>query len=461
MITFASLRGVRPSGLASAAHEYGRSATVLGKDADRYRDHVVRPIRSGHVWHGDGQGDATVVTRVLALAFDTAAVRMHTVTSLLTTLHSELTAAKADVNSVVGDATAAGYDVDQYGTITDPTDSGGMFVCPSTGGIDVGQAHSYENIARLEARLRIAVARARRADTSCSSGLAEVIGADFVVATTAQPGLLKQAENANVAAYGDYARALLLPQVLATAHRADVAADKLTEHGTTDFWRDYAKGVWASTFGAVPDLVRLLWLLDRAGWGDRAAWGALATVPPALWRQISTAAGWQAMFAVDDLEAGRPGAFAGKNTLLIRELLRTIAKKAAEHAVRKAVEDEAASAGRLTAEQVDLRSAEIAQQASREAKGFTGRRVDYDLGSAGTREDAMALGKKFVGPGYQVRGDGHVLMSADGTRIFRMPELKHRGVATGHVQANFEIRDPEGGTNEKILSNGHLWIENP
>lgn len=46
-------------------------------------------------------------------------------------------------------------------------------------------------------------------------------------------------------------------------------------------------------------------------------------------------------------------------------------------------------------------------------------------------------------------------------RVFRMPEMTHRGIAAGHVQANFEIRDPDGLRNEKILSNGHLWIEDP
>ncbi|HEX6445444.1 MAG TPA: hypothetical protein VF053_10175 [Streptosporangiales bacterium] len=346
MITFASLRDVRPGGLASAAHEYGTSATLLGKDAERYRDHIVRPVRSGHVWRGGGQSDAGVVTRVLALAFDTAAVRMHTVGSLLTTLHAELAAAKAALNRVVDEAEAAGYTVDAAGKITDPAGSGGMFACPSTGGIDVGQAHSDEKIAHWQARLKIAVARARRADASCSSGLTEVVGAEFVTATTAQPGLLKRAEDANVAAYGDYVRALLLPRVLATAHRADVTADEHTEHGPTDFWRDYAKGLWASTLGAVPDLAGLVWLINRAESGDPSAWSALATVPPALWHQLSTAAGWKSLLGVDDLEAGRPGAFAGKHTLLGRELFRSIAKKAAETAARHAVRDGAASAGR-------------------------------------------------------------------------------------------------------------------
>ncbi|MBO0889944.1 MAG: hypothetical protein J2P14_03445 [Acidothermales bacterium] len=207
MITFASLRGVQPSGLASAEHEYGRSATLLGSDADRYRDHVVRPLRSGHVWHGRGQGDAGVVTRVLALAFDTTAVRMRTVASLLTTLHTELSAAKTDLTRVVDDAEAAGYTVDATGKITDPASSGGMFPCPSTGGVDVGQGHSDEHIARWQADLQIALTRARRADTSCSTGLAAVVGAEFVVSTTSEPGLLKRAEDANVAAYGDYVRA--------------------------------------------------------------------------------------------------------------------------------------------------------------------------------------------------------------------------------------------------------------
>lgn len=177
---------------------------------------------------------------------------------------------------------------------------------------------------------------------------------------------------------------LLLPRVLATAHRDDVATDRHTEHGPTDFWRDYPKGLWASSSGAVPDLLRLVWLLDRAQLGDHYAWAALATVPPALWKQLSTATGWKSLLAVDDLEAGRPGAFAGKNTLLGHGLFRSIAKKTAENATRRMAEGTAASAGRLTDKELARKSAEIAQQASRRAKNFAGTRVDYDLGSVVT-----------------------------------------------------------------------------
>jgi RHS repeat-associated protein len=68
-----------------------------------------------------------------------------------------------------------------------------------------------------------------------------------------------------------------------------------------------------------------------------------------------------------------------------------------------------------------------------------------------SQSDALRLGIKFVGPGYRVMSNGQGLVSADGLRTFRFPQVK-RGVnpatqqpwsPTGR-QANFETREFPG-----------------
>jgi hypothetical protein len=82
-----------------------------------------------------------------------------------------------------------------------------------------------------------------------------------------------------------------------------------------------------------------------------------------------------------------------------------------------------------------------------------------------TEEEALALGQRFVGPGYRVTNEGRLLMSSDGLRQFRMPSVK-RGInpVTGKpysrtgVQVNFESRQvPEG----RWPNNVHLDVRAP
>jgi RHS repeat-associated protein len=78
---------------------------------------------------------------------------------------------------------------------------------------------------------------------------------------------------------------------------------------------------------------------------------------------------------------------------------------------------------------------------------------NFGIGSA-TREQAQAMGKAWVGPGFKTASDGKTLLSADGLRQFRPPSFKP---SQGKVQANFEARPP--GVSQ-WQSNAHLDILN-
>lgn len=79
---------------------------------------------------------------------------------------------------------------------------------------------------------------------------------------------------------------------------------------------------------------------------------------------------------------------------------------------------------------------------------------NFGLGS-GTREQADAMGKAWVGPNYKVASDGTTLISNDGLRQYRPPKFKPR---LGKYQANFERRF-EGQKTKQWQGNGHLDIE--
>jgi RHS repeat-associated protein len=80
-----------------------------------------------------------------------------------------------------------------------------------------------------------------------------------------------------------------------------------------------------------------------------------------------------------------------------------------------------------------------------------------------TIEDAVILGREFVGPGYRLMSNGRGLVSADGLRTFRAPSSK-RGVnpRTGEawsrtgVQVNFETKP---SPDAPPTSNVHLDVE--
>jgi hypothetical protein len=78
---------------------------------------------------------------------------------------------------------------------------------------------------------------------------------------------------------------------------------------------------------------------------------------------------------------------------------------------------------------------------------------NFGMGSA-TYEEAMVLGRSWVGDGYRIASDGKSLVSADGLKVFRSPTFKKN---LGKVQANFEWKEVKGGAN---VGNGHLDIKN-
>ena len=99
--------------------------------------------------------------------------------------------------------------------------------------------------------------------------------------------------------------------------------------------------------------------------------------------------------------------------------------------------------GRLTlAEQMA-----ILRMAKEGVKNFTLGLARYD--------DAMILGRAWVGEGFTVASDGTTLLSTDKLKQFRPPSNKNSPFASTGVQANFQWRaKPEG----PWLGNGHLNI---
>lgn len=86
---------------------------------------------------------------------------------------------------------------------------------------------------------------------------------------------------------------------------------------------------------------------------------------------------------------------------------------------------------------------------------------NFGVGTA-SYEEAMRLGRAWVGEGYRVASDGSTLISANELRQFRPPSLKSSSFSTTGVQANFESRS--AGTfgmpnNTQWQSNGHLNIK--
>src|SRR5207248_6546869 len=82
------------------------------------------------------------------------------------------------------------------------------------------------------------------------------------------------------------------------------------------------------------------------------------------------------------------------------------------------------------------------------------RQGDFGVGT-GTREEAEAAGREWLGPKARPSSDGRALVSEDGLRIYRPPSYKS---GLGKTQANFERKLP--GVN-KAVSNAHLDIIEP
>jgi hypothetical protein len=80
------------------------------------------------------------------------------------------------------------------------------------------------------------------------------------------------------------------------------------------------------------------------------------------------------------------------------------------------------------------------------------RKGNYGLGKA-TYNEAMEIGKAWVGEGYSLTKKGYYL-SKDGLRLFRPPSFKPK---LGIMQANFQYKVNNQVTTQ-WLANGHLDI---
>ena len=76
---------------------------------------------------------------------------------------------------------------------------------------------------------------------------------------------------------------------------------------------------------------------------------------------------------------------------------------------------------------------------------------NYSLGKA-TYNEALELGKAWVGKGYTTSANGKIFISQNGLRQFRLPSYKPK---LGINQANFEWRNVASG---RWQGNGHLDI---
>ena len=79
---------------------------------------------------------------------------------------------------------------------------------------------------------------------------------------------------------------------------------------------------------------------------------------------------------------------------------------------------------------------------------------DFSLGLA-KYDDAIILGRAWVGEGFIVASDGTTLVSANKLKQFRPPSLKDSPFASTGVQANFQWR---ANPSSRWLGNGHLNI---
>jgi len=73
---------------------------------------------------------------------------------------------------------------------------------------------------------------------------------------------------------------------------------------------------------------------------------------------------------------------------------------------------------------------------------------------AGTREQALVMGKAWLGKGYKMSSNGKAWVSLDGMKQFRLPSYKPY---LNKVQANFE-RKFEGQVTRRWQANAHLDI---
>lgn len=112
---------------------------------------------------------------------------------------------------------------------------------------------------------------------------------------------------------------------------------------------------------------------------------------------------------------------------------------------------------------MDENLANIAASDSRLAAAINGSgksNPNFSIGS-GTAAEADQLGKLWVGDGAKMTSDGSGWISADGTRVYRMPSQKDSSFATTGTQASFETYTVNSITGQRVkIGNGHLNVTN-
>ncbi|MFM0741445.1 hypothetical protein PQQ51_29775 [Paraburkholderia xenovorans] len=107
----------------------------------------------------------------------------------------------------------------------------------------------------------------------------------------------------------------------------------------------------------------------------------------------------------------------------------------------------------------DENLAKIAASDSRLAAAIDGSgngKPNFTIGS-GTAAEADQLGKLWVGDGAKMTSDGSGWISADGTRVYRMPSEKNSSFSPTGTQANFETYTVNSITGQHVkIGNGHL-----
>jgi hypothetical protein len=111
----------------------------------------------------------------------------------------------------------------------------------------------------------------------------------------------------------------------------------------------------------------------------------------------------------------------------------------------------------------DENLANIAASDSRLATAISGSgksNPNFTIGN-GTAAETDQLGKVWVGDGAKMTNDGSGWISADGTRVYRMPSQKDSPFATTGMQANFETYTVNSITGQRTkIGNGHLNVTN-
>ncbi|MFC1415179.1 alpha/beta hydrolase [Streptacidiphilus cavernicola] len=196
-LTAALVSGVDPVSLSAAGQECDALSVILA-DRDATLTEARGPGRAG--WHGIAADHAALVLQEERQRLTTAADQFRALASLLVQAAEELTAARAEVRTVLAEARAAGCAVHGDTVVpatatAGPASHTGGTVVGRSGGASAGAGSAHA--AQLTARLAAALAAAERTDQRCAAVLAgsaaQAGGADGLDPDAARTTLLAAA----------------------------------------------------------------------------------------------------------------------------------------------------------------------------------------------------------------------------------------------------------------------------